>query len=123
MRNLRFDICGGKMKENAYQAVIIRRLNQLFPGCLILKNDPAYLQGVPDLIILFGSRWAALEVKVSHMAPCRPNQEYYISRLSEMSFASFIYPENEERVLNELKFAFSSEQQTCSAFPFELSLD
>ena len=93
------------MKESVYQARIIRRLNKVFPGCLVIKNDPTYIQGIPDLLILFGLRWAALEVKTSEKAPTQPNQPYYISLLSEMSYAAFVYPENEETVFYELQLA------------------
>ncbi len=95
-------------RENAYQAHVIKVLRKLFPGCVILKNDPEYRQGIPDLTILFGDRWAMLEVKASEDSPCRPNQEWYVAQLNDMSFAAFIYPENEEVVLDGLQQSFSS---------------
>jgi hypothetical protein len=52
--------------------------------------------------------WATLECKSSEDASTQPNQEYYIERLGEMSFAAYIYPENEEEVLNALQQAFES---------------
>lgn len=94
------------MRENVYQAELIRELRIRFPGCVILKNDTDYLQGIPDLLILFGNQWAALEVKGHANAPVQPNQDYYIDLLDGMSFAAFIYPENEEDVLNDLQTAF-----------------
>ncbi|QBZ73616.1 VRR-Nuc domain protein [Streptomyces phage RosaAsantewaa] len=90
------------MQESVYQARLIRKLRELYPGCVILKNDPDYLQGIPDLLILFGDRWAMLEVKGSERARHQPNQDYYVRQLSEMSFAAFIYPSNEQEVLDEL---------------------
>jgi len=98
------------MREATYQAQLVKVLRDLFPGCVIIKNDPEYLQGIPDLIILFGRSWAMLEVKASRHAPNRPNQDYYIDMLGEMSFAAFIYPENEEEVLHALQCAFESER-------------
>jgi hypothetical protein len=94
------------MLESYYQAQLIKKLRDLFPGCVILKNDSSYLQGVPDLTILYGLMWAMLEVKVSADAKEQPNQRYYVEKLNEMSFASFIYPEIEEEVLRELQQAF-----------------
>ena len=73
-----------------------------------MKNDPNYIQGIPDLIVLWGDRWAALEVKRSSTAPQRPNQEYYVVSMNQMSFARFIYPQNKEEVLNELQQSFRS---------------
>lgn len=94
------------VKENAFQAALIRELKLLFPGCVVLKNDPNYIQGFPDLTILYKDKWAVLECKKSKTSSKRPNQEYYVNLLGEMSYASFISPENREDVLNELQQAF-----------------
>lgn len=93
-------------KESMFQANLIRDLKSIFPGCMVLKNDPNYIQGVPDLLVLYNDRWAALECKRSANASHRPNQEYYISKMDEMSFAAFVYPENREDILDELQRAF-----------------
>lgn len=92
--------------ESLFQAKLIKKLRVIFPGCLILKNASSYLQGIPDILILFESTWAMLEVKDSPNAKRQPNQTYYIDALNDMSFAAFIYPENEESVLHELQRAF-----------------
>lgn len=94
------------MRENVYQGLLIGTLRVWFPGCFILKNDSSYLQGVPDLLILYKNKWAMLEVKASADEPYQPNQEYYLDLLDSMSFAATIYPENEEAVLNDLQQAF-----------------
>lgn len=93
--------------ESQFQARLIKRLRRRFKGCFILKNDANYMQGVPDLIILHCNRWAMLEVKASWNSPERPNQGYYIGELHAMSYAAFIFPENEEAVLNELELALT----------------
>ena|SRR5579864_8864352 len=98
-------LIGVVMRERDYQSHVIRRLRSNFPGCFIQKNDSGYVQGVPDLIILFFSKWAMLEVKASKNSPTSPNQEYYIEMFNQMSYASFIYPENEEEVLDDLQHA------------------
>jgi hypothetical protein len=89
--------------ERDFQAKLIKELKQIFKGCIILKNDPTYIQGIPDLIILYENKWAALEVKKSRTASHRPNQEYYVDVMDQMSYATFIYPENKEEVLYELQ--------------------
>ncbi len=53
------------MRESVYQAYLIKLLRVQYPGCVILKNDTDYLQGIPDLLILWQDRWAMLEVKGS----------------------------------------------------------
>ena len=100
------------MRENGYQAHLIKRLKKRFPDCFILKNDTDYLQGVPDLLILNGERWAMLEVKPSEDAPLQPNQDFYINLLGGMGYASFIYPENEEVVLRDLQLIFAPQRST-----------
>jgi hypothetical protein len=94
------------MTENQYQAKLIKKLQRIFPNCVVLKADPSYIQGIPDLLILWHNYWASLEVKMSESASSQPNQGYYIERLDEMSFAAYIYPENEEEVLIALQQAF-----------------
>lgn len=94
------------MFERDFQAKLIRELKVIFPGCVILKNDPNYKQGVPDLLILYRDKWAALECKKSETASRQTNQSYYISMLNQMSYSSFVYPENKEKVLHELQQAF-----------------
>lgn len=89
--------------ESKFQSELIKDIRDLFPGCIILKNDPNYLQGFPDLLVLHNKRWAALEVKRSSKAHHQPNQDYYINLANEMSYASFVYPENKEEVLHELQ--------------------
>lgn len=101
------------MAENSFQAKLIKRLYEMFPGCEILKNDSGYRQGILDLTILFEDMWAALEVKASAKAKERPNQDYFVKKLNGMSFAAFIYPENEEEVLAALQEAFSSRRTAC----------
>ena len=95
------------MRESQYQAGLIKRIERLLPGCLVLKNDSDYLQGIPDLTVLWGKNWAVLEVKASEGAPFQPNQKYYLDWLITMSFTAVIFPENEEEVLRELQRAFS----------------
>jgi hypothetical protein len=92
--------------ESEYQKKLIDKLQTLFPGCLILKNDSSYRPGIPDLSIFYGARWAMLEVKANAKSKYQPNQEYYLNRLSDMGFASVIYPSIEEDVLSALSAAF-----------------
>lgn len=93
------------MLESKFQSGLIEELKDMFPGCIVLKNDPNYIQGFPDLTILYGDKWAALECKKFAHATRQPNQEYYVGKLDNMSFAAFIYPENKEDVLYELQLA------------------
>ena len=97
-------------KENAYQAKLIKRLKEMFPGCIVMKNDSGYIQGIPDLTILWHNKWAFLECKrrAEERKHPEPNQEYYIEKADAMCFGRFIFPENEEEVLNDLQQAFGA---------------
>lgn len=95
-------------KESAFQKGLIDDLKKRFPGCMVLKNDPNYIQGIPDLLVLYEGRWAALECKKAKQASHQPNQDYYVGRMNEMSFSRFVYPENKETILDELQQSFQS---------------
>jgi len=111
------------MLERYYQAELIKRIRRRFPDCIILKNDTDYIQGMPDLTILYEDRWAVLEVKASEDARSEPNQDWYVNRLNDMSFAAFIYPENEGEVLDALQQAFRSRRPTRVSLAKRVSLD
>ena len=96
------------MKENKFQADLKKELRAIFPGCIVTKLDSSDIQGIPDLLVLYKDKWAALEVKKSAMASHRPNQDYYVAKMNTMSFSRFIYPENKEDVLDELRESFKA---------------
>lgn len=80
----------------------------MFPGCIVTKMDSGDIQGIPDLLILYKDKWGTLEVKKNAKANKQPNQEYYVDKMNEMSFSKFIYPENKDEVLSELKEMFDN---------------
>lgn len=96
------------MLESQFQSKLIKELKKLFPGCIVMKSDSGYLQGVPDLLILHNDKWATLECKQNAGAKRQPNQEYYVGKMNEMSFSRFICPENKEEVLYELQQTFGT---------------
>ena len=96
------------MLENKFQAKLIKELKKMFDGCIIMKNDSSYIQGIPDLLILYKNKWAALECKKTASAKIQPNQKYYVGLMNDMSFSRFISPENKEEVLGELAKLFKA---------------
>ena len=96
------------MKESEFQKRLIKDIKTMFKDCIVLKNDPGYIQGVPDLIILNKQKWAALECKRNKTSKKQPNQEHYVKTMDGMSFSRFVCPENKEEVLNELQQTFIS---------------
>ena len=94
------------MKENKFQSDLKKELKNMFPGCIVTKLDSGDIQGIPDLLILYKNKWATLENKRNAKATKRPNQEYYVNKMDEMSFSRFIYPENKDMVLEELRREF-----------------
>lgn len=95
------------MKESDFQSKLIKKLSNMFSGCIVIKNDPNYIQGLPDLTILYKDKWATLEVKKDAKAKRQPNQAFYVNRMNEMSYSSFVYPENEEEILRNLSNHFA----------------
>lgn len=95
-------------KENEFQKQLIGKLRKRFTGCIVSKLDSSQIQGIPDLLVLYKDKWATLECKRSENASKRPNQEYYVNKMNDMSFSRFISPENEREVLDEMERAFKS---------------
>ena len=96
------------MRESNFQSDLIKELKKIFKGCIVTKLDPRYKRGIPDLLILFGKQWATLECKKSAKEKKRPLQDLYVDRMNKMSFSRFIFPENKEEVINELRQLFKS---------------
>ena len=96
------------MLESKFQSELIKELEKIFPNCIVMKADSGYIQGIPDLTVLYKDKWAVLECKRKKDAKKRPNQDYYVGKLNEMSFSRFIFPENKEEILRELQQTFRS---------------
>lgn len=94
------------MLESKFQHTLIQELENRFPGCIVMKNDSGYIQGIPDLTVLYKNKWATLECKKSEKSTHQPNQDFYVGKMNEMSFSAFIFPENKEEVLNDLERSF-----------------
>lgn len=95
------------MLENRFKTKLIGEIKDMLPGCMVLHLDPNEIQGIPDLLVLYENKWAVLEGKKSANASHRPNQDYYVALMNDMSFAAFIYPENKDEVLEELYLYFT----------------
>lgn len=93
--------------ESSFQKELMDEIKDMFPGCMIMKNDSGYIQGIPDWTILHKDKWAVLEAKRDAKAKKQPNQEYYVDKLNDMSYSRFVYPENKEEVIRELKTIFA----------------
>lgn len=99
--------------EKDFQSNLIKEIRERFPGAIVTKLDPQHYQGIPDLLVLFKNCWATLECKKSANEKVRPNQPYYVEKMNNMSFSSFIYPENKEVVLNEMEQSFKNRRNSC----------
>lgn len=92
--------------EGEFKKDLKKEIKNRFPGSIVMQLDPNEIQGIPDLIILYKDKWASLECKKDSKAKHRPNQDYYVELMNDMSFSSFIFPENREEVLNEMEQSF-----------------
>ncbi len=93
-------------KETNFEKKVIEKLMRWYPDAIVLKIHPGLNPGFPDRLALIGSSWLAFEVKRSIDSAKRPNQDYYIDLLNQMSAASFVYPENQERFFDEVQRTF-----------------
>lgn len=94
------------MKESKFQHDLIKDIQKRFPGSIVMKNDANYIQGIPDLTVLYEKNWATLECKKSSKANHQPNQDYYVEKMNSMSFSSFVDPSNKEEVLDAMERSF-----------------
>lgn len=92
--------------ESKFQKDLMDEIKELYPGCVVIKNDSSYIQGFPDWTILYKDKWAVLEAKREKNAKKQPNQDYYVEKLDSMSYSKFVYPENKEEVLAGLRKIF-----------------
>jgi hypothetical protein len=98
-----------KMKlESDFKGDTLKEIRELLPGCEILHNDANYIQGIPDTLVLYRSRYAMLEWKRHSTAAKQANQDYYVDKFNDWSYAAFIEPSNKEAVLNELQSALGA---------------
>lgn len=90
--------------EAEFQRKLKKRIKDEIPGSYVFKQDAKQVQGIADLIVINGPKYAMLECKKSKDAHHQPNQDYYVNDVfGKMSYASFVYPENEDKVIEELK--------------------
>lgn len=94
--------------ESKFQKDLMDSIKEEFPGCLVMKNDSGYIQGIPDWTILYKNKWAVLEAKRDKNADKQPNQEYYVGKLHKMSYSRFVYPENRDEIMTELHKLFDN---------------
>lgn len=97
--------------EGNFKKNLIAKIKREFPGCIVKKLEADYDNGVPDILILHGDKWATLEAKkdkkeVTKERKNKLAQDYYVEKMNKMSYSSYVYPENEKEVLNELKVHF-----------------
>ena len=97
---------------NGFKTKLIKRIRDSFPECVVMLTDAGYIQGAPDVLVLHHDRWAALEVKASANSSHRPNQDWWVEKLNDHSYATFVYPENQEEVLDELQFALGARRSS-----------
>lgn len=95
-----------------FKTKFIKNLQLEFPDCVVMLTDAQYQQGVPDILMLVGDAWFAFEVKAAANSSRRPNQEWWVDILNRLSYASFVYPENEREVLDEVQQALEARGRT-----------
>lgn len=90
-------------EESALQTKLANALRAL--GAKVIKQDPTIgrQRGIPDLLVLKDGWWGMLECKAHRNSPKRPGQQEWIDWCNSQSYGRFIYKENYDDILNELK--------------------
>lgn len=97
------------MLEASFKVKAKQEIMKRFPDLdLDFINSGINDRSMPDLFIIGPNFWAALEFKRKKHSSHRPNQDHHIARLNKKGYATFVYPENLEEVLNGLEELFSS---------------
>lgn len=92
------------VKESDFQAKVIKQLKAM--GLAVVKNQagPGVPTGFPDLTAFGEGIYFCLECKASARAKKQPRQDYWVNKLNEWSYATFIYPSNYDKVMSEIKY-------------------
>jgi len=93
--------------ESKFKRELKKEIKERYPGCIVAHLDPNDIQGIPDLLILHKNKWATLEGKKESDSSKQPNQEYYVDKMNNMSYSSFVYPGNKDSVLMDLDKVFN----------------
>lgn len=91
--------------EGKFKKDFCSKLKKLKCTCIQYQQSATTLAGFPDTIILLPESLAVfLEFKKSKTAKYRPGQKEWKEKLEERGFYHwFVYPENADKVLEEIK--------------------
>lgn len=76
-------------------------MQQLGIDCEVYQNK-SQRRSTLDTIFLGPGCWAMLEFKEDEKSPHQPNQDYYVEKLNNMCYATFVYPQNANKVMEDL---------------------
>lgn len=91
------------MLEKDFKAKTVKELRAMGFKVIQLIASAMTPLGQPDTIILKEGFWGMLEFKKSKNAKKRPGQDQWIKWAEENSYGRFIYPENHDEIIAELK--------------------
>lgn len=91
-------------KETEFERAVCKEIRGWDNNIRVYKMDPnVAAQGIPDRLVLCNGKFALLEFKRTKNSPRRPNQDWYVDFFNKKGFSAFIYPENKEEILTNLK--------------------
>lgn len=99
------------MLEGSFKTDLIEEIETIFPGSICLHLNPHEKQGIPDILVMYGCKWATLEGKRSEHEHHQPNQDYYVNLMNNMGFSAFIHPGNKQHVLYLLDIYFTDQKE------------
>lgn len=78
--------------ESNFQADLKKEIETLFPGAVIMKNDPNDIQGIPDLTVIWRDHWAWLECKTRNKCSQTVEPRFLYSVCTPLFFRGFYLP-------------------------------
>ena len=100
--------------ESNYQKRLVKKIRKMFPMCYLFVKEAKAIRGIPDLILTVNGRFIGLEVKrceseSKHRTGRTVLQRHNINKINRAGgYACFIYPENEEEVIEAISLISQS---------------
>lgn len=95
-----------KKLEREFEKDFMEDLDEVLPNGHWIKGNSQMQQGIPDRMFLHGEHWAMLEFKRETDSAKQENQDWFIEKFNNMSYAKIVTPENAQEVIDEIQATF-----------------
>lgn len=91
------------VRESKIQSDFFKDLRKLGYKCYKQQMNATTRAGTPDAFIFKEGFWGWIEFKAHRNSTARPGQKENVAWAKENSWGSFVYAENKDEILKELK--------------------